>query len=73
MKNPDLHIMAEMSLTDREATPLTLGSNRHQLHSFAGDKVKCFVNVGDLVDSHLASFRFGQTFTWMGKSKEGDG
>lgn len=45
-------------------TSLTLCSNRNQLHSFAGDEVQSFVDVGDLVDSHLASLRFGQTFTW---------
>lgn len=45
-------------------TSLTLCSNRNQLHSFAGDEIQSFVDVGDLVDSHLASLRFGQTFTW---------
>lgn len=53
------------------APSLTLGSDRHQLHSFAGDEVKCFVNVGDLVDSHLASLRFGQTFAWKGTKARG--
>lgn len=47
-------------------TSLTLCSNRNQLHSFAGDEVQSFVDVGDLVDSHLASLRFGQTFAWGG-------
>lgn len=52
-------------------TSLTLCSNRNQLHSFAGDEVQSFVDVGDLVDSHLASLRFGQTFTWGGGGEGG--
>lgn len=50
-------------------TSLTLCSNRNQLHSFAGDEVQSFVDIGDLVDSHLASLRFGQTFTWGGDGR----
>lgn len=41
---------------------LTLCSDGHQLDSLAGDEVQSFVDVGDLVDSHLSSLRFGQAF-----------
>lgn len=56
-KIPDLH-----PLLENATVTLTLGSDRHQFDSFTGDEVERFVNVGDLVDSHLSSFRFGQTF-----------
>lgn len=47
------------------AASLTFRSDGNQFHSFTGDEVERFVDVGDLVHSHLASLRFGQTFAWV--------
>lgn len=42
---------------------LTFSSDGHQLDPFAGYEIQGFVDVGDLVHSHLASLRLGQAFT----------
>lgn len=42
-----------------EAAWLTLCSDGNQLDSLAGDELQSFVDVGDLVDSHLSSLRLG--------------
>lgn len=50
---------------------LTFRSDGNQFHPFTGDEVERFVDIGDLVDPHLASLRFGQAFAWRPR-KRGD-
>lgn len=38
----------------------TFGTNRDELDSFAGDEVERFVDIGDLVEAHLASVGLGE-------------
>ena len=37
-----------------------LGADRHELDALAGDEVERLVDVGDLVEAHLAPVRLGQ-------------
>ena len=46
----------------------TFSSDGHQLDSFAGDVLQSFVDVGYLVEAHLASVRLGQSLTWSSRN-----
>lgn len=41
----------------------TFSANGDQFHTFTGDEIKGFVDIGYLVKTHLSSVRFGQPLT----------
>ena len=44
------------------------GTNRDQFDTFAGDKVQCFVDVSNFIESCFKWVWFGQSFTCTGGS-----
>lgn len=45
----------------RVCKEVTFSADGHELDTLAGDKVKGFVDISDLVEAHLAAVRLGQS------------
>ena len=44
---------------------LTFSTDGHQLHPLAGNEIQGLVDIGDLVEAHLAFVWSGQPLSWV--------
>lgn len=61
----------EVSVASGLSPPqLTFSPDGHQFHAFAGYVIQGFVDIGDFVESHFSSVRFGQPFPYWIKKEQ---